>query len=39
MMSRSNNAARGQNKFSKMALEEKSLATPDIKVPLKLVRK
>ncbi len=30
MMSRSNNAAFGQNLFSKMALEEKSLATPDV---------
>jgi hypothetical protein len=30
MMSRSNCAARGQNLFSKMAYEEKSLATPGL---------
>jgi len=28
MMTESNNAARGQNLFSNMALEEKSLTTP-----------
>ncbi len=30
MISRLNNAARGQNLFLKMALEEKSVATPVI---------
>ncbi len=30
MLNRSNNAARGQNSFSKIALEEKSLATPGL---------
>ncbi len=30
MMSRTYNLAFGQNLFSKMALEEKSLATPDL---------